>query len=315
LGGVTYVELAEAGKIRYVQEGAEPLFKLDKLLEALLLGANKNKDALAAAAAKPPPTYERETPNTAEGIVRYLWEVAYPGGATPAEALTFFADDIRYEDFNYYEPFVGLDKVSAYIGLLEVFPDFVFIPERISQGEKGCCLTWRCEVNGEKGPAGISYNEVDAAGKVCFARDIPAPGIKPPPFSTLAAQLSPRLRTFRPRAAAPSMLFGRLGGGAPPPAPPPPPPPPPPTVLETLTTRPTRAAMALAWVGFSVYVAAFRRASASQRAVHRTVQHSLRSARLATWNALRARTASHLLHLRYSHLPSSTPLLPCMQPG
>tara|TARA_B100000795_G_scaffold203849_2_gene157455 strand:- start:188 stop:343 length:156 start_codon:yes stop_codon:yes gene_type:complete len=38
--------------------------------------------------------------------------------------------------------------VSAYIGLLEVFPDFVFIPERISQGEKGCCLTWRCEVTG-----------------------------------------------------------------------------------------------------------------------------------------------------------------------
>ena len=226
LRGVTYVELDETGKIRYVQEGAEPLFKLDKLLEALLVGANKNKDAVAAAAAKPPPTYERETPTTAEGIVRYLWEVAYPGGATPAEALTFFADDIRYEDFNYYEPFVGLDKVSAYIGLLEVFPDFVFIPERISQGEKGCCLTWRCEVNGEKGPAGISYNEVDAAGKVCFARDIPAPGIKPPPFSTLAAQLSPRLRTFRPRAGAPSMLFGRLGGGAPPPAPPPPPPPP-----------------------------------------------------------------------------------------
>ena len=49
--------------------------------------------------------------NGHEGIVRYLWEVAYPGGATPAEALTFFADDIRYEDFNYYEPFVGLDKV------------------------------------------------------------------------------------------------------------------------------------------------------------------------------------------------------------
>ena len=33
-----------------------------------------------------------------------------------------------------------------------------------------CCLTWRCEVNGEKGPAGISYNEVDSAGKVCFSR-------------------------------------------------------------------------------------------------------------------------------------------------
>ena len=29
------------------------------------------------------------------------------------------------------------NQVSAYIGLLEVFPNFVFIPERISQGEKG----------------------------------------------------------------------------------------------------------------------------------------------------------------------------------
>ena len=97
-----------------MQEGAEPLFKLDKLLEALLVAANKNKadkddkdgDA-AAAAARPPPAYERASPTTAEGIVKYLWEVAYPGGATPVEALAFFADDIVYEDFNYYEPFVG----------------------------------------------------------------------------------------------------------------------------------------------------------------------------------------------------------------
>ena len=98
------------------------------------------------------------------------------------------------------------------------------------------------------------------------------------------------------------MLFGRLGGGAPPPAPPPPPPPPPPTVLETLTTRPTRAAMALAWVGFSVYVAAFRRAvhRTVHRIVHRAAQcvvhHSLRSTRLTTWtwNALRAAARGNL---------------------
>ena len=30
-----------------------------------------------------------------------LWEVAYPNGAEPTEALRFFADDLRYEDFNY----------------------------------------------------------------------------------------------------------------------------------------------------------------------------------------------------------------------
>ena len=112
-----------------------PLFKLDKLLEALLQGANANK--AAGDDAKPPPTYQRANPTTAEGIVRYLWEVAYPGGATPSEALEFFSDDIRYEDFNYNEPFVGLEDVSAYIGLLDVFPNFVFIPEKISEGKKG----------------------------------------------------------------------------------------------------------------------------------------------------------------------------------
>ena len=84
--------------------------------------------------------------------------------------LAFFSDDIRYEDFNYREPFVGLEAVSEYIKLLDVFPNFVFIPERISQGETGVCLTWRCEVNGEPGPSGISYNQVDKSGKICFGR-------------------------------------------------------------------------------------------------------------------------------------------------
>jgi len=239
LRGITYVELDDAGQITFVQEGAEPLFKLDKLLEWLLQAANANKKESEPKAA---PTYERATPTTAEGIVKYLWEVAYPGGATPKEALAFFSDDIRYEDFNYNEPFVGLPAVSEYIGLLDVFPNFVFIPERISQGDTGVCLTWRCEVNGEPGPSGISYNEVDASGKICFARDIPAPSIKPPPVTSLAAALRPKLRTFRARASAPSMKAVAE---------------PPPSALETLTTRPSRAAMALAWVGFSLYVAAF----------------------------------------------------------
>ena len=82
---------------------------------------------------KPKPTYEVQNPTTAEAIAKYLWEVAYPGGATPSEALTFFSDDVVYEDFNYKQPFVGLGPVSEYIGLLDVLPDFVFIPERISQ--------------------------------------------------------------------------------------------------------------------------------------------------------------------------------------
>ena len=152
----------------------------------------------------------------------------------------------------------------------------VFLSERISEGARGCCLTWRCEVNGSPGPAGISFNQVDAglatlpysllttrpypsllhslagtsfnqvdeSGKICFARDIPAPSTKPPPLAAIAARLRPGLRTFRARAAAPPAM--KLSA-AEPPLPP----------LEIFRTRPTRAAMAAVWIGFSVYVAAF----------------------------------------------------------
>ena len=75
LRGVTYVELDDAGQIAYVQEGAEPIFKLDKLLEALLTAANANKKDDDG---KPPPSYVKATPTTANGIVKYLWEVAHP---------------------------------------------------------------------------------------------------------------------------------------------------------------------------------------------------------------------------------------------
>lgn len=97
LRGVTYVELDVAGQIVYVQEGAEPLFKLDKILEAVLQATNKAvKEGVAddGAAPKPRPSYPKANPTTASGIVKYLWEVAYPGGATPTEALAFFADEV-----------------------------------------------------------------------------------------------------------------------------------------------------------------------------------------------------------------------------
>ena len=81
LRGITYLELDGSGRIARVQEGYEPLFKLDTLLEVIF-------KALAGAAKEcgKAPSYEQATPTDAEGIVRYLWEVAYPGGATPADA-------------------------------------------------------------------------------------------------------------------------------------------------------------------------------------------------------------------------------------
>jgi len=197
LRGVTYVELDKAGRIEFVQEGYEPIFKLDKGLEVIF----KLAGALVDVPEKPPTNFERATPTDAAGIARYLWQVAYPGGADTKEALRFFADEIVYEDFNYREPFVGLEAVRAYINLLPSFPNVEFVAERISEGERCCCLTWKVVVNGEDGPAGISINEVNSDGKIAFARDIPAP--KPAPLGKLAGSLRPRLRTFTPRSPAP----------------------------------------------------------------------------------------------------------------
>lgn len=194
LRGITYCELDADGKISFVQEGYEPLFKLDKALDViakLLAGADKGEEKAA-------PTFEEATPRDAEGIVKYLWQVAYPGGAEPAEALRFFGKDCVYEDFNYQEPFCGIDAITEYINLLPDIPNFVFVPGRISQGAKGCCFTWKVVVNGSDGPSGISFKEVDADGKITFNRDIPAP-TWPRPVGRVAAALRPKLRVFSPR--------------------------------------------------------------------------------------------------------------------
>ena len=53
------------------------------------------------------PTYEKRSPKGAADIADYLWNEAYPKGATPAVALELFSENIRYEDFNYPKPFLG----------------------------------------------------------------------------------------------------------------------------------------------------------------------------------------------------------------
>eukprot|EP00966_Prymnesium_polylepis_P301081 6956893-Prymnesium_polylepis.1 len=78
-------------------------------------------------------------------------------------------------------------------------PGIDFVPRRISEGKTGCCFTWSVKVNGADGPEGISFYELDRAGRVCYIRDIPAPSIKPPPLGALAAKWDPALRVFSPR--------------------------------------------------------------------------------------------------------------------
>mmetsp|Transcript_15055 Transcript_15055/g.27802 ORF Transcript_15055/g.27802 Transcript_15055/m.27802 type:complete len:315 (+) Transcript_15055:127-1071(+) len=194
LRGTTYVEIDPAkGLLTYVKEGCEPIAKPGRLTAQLLQAVTQGVEKTVE-----PATYTPCTPTDAPGVVSYLWQEAYPGGAETAEALRLFSPTIRYEDFNYESTFEGKDVVAAFLAEFD-FPGIEFIPSRISEGNRGCCFTWRVTINGKEGPEGISFYEVDDDGRVCFIRDIPAPSIKPPPLLSLAALLRPKLRVFRPR--------------------------------------------------------------------------------------------------------------------
>ena len=206
LRGTLFAELDGDGRLAYVREGCEPIVKPGQATEALLKAATANMERPP----KPPPTFTSATPTTASGIVRYLWEEAYPKGAEPTEGMRLFADSIRYEDFNYPEPFVGKPAVLEFVTAFDI-PNVEFVPLKISDGDRAVCFTWKVVVNGQDGPSGISFYEVDGDGKVCFIRDIPAPsprGFRP--AAALAAAVDPELRTL----SAAKLTSAALGVGS-----------------------------------------------------------------------------------------------------
>ena len=168
--------------------GSEPILKPGEATEALLKAATANiekEDKL--------PTYEARSPKGAYNIADYLWNEAYPKGATPAVALELFAEDIRYEDFNYPKPFLGKAEVKEFVEAFDI-PGIEFVPTELSKGDDACCFTWLVRVNGNDGPKGISFYGSDAEGKIDYIRDIPATA--PAPLQQLAALVNLALRKF-----------------------------------------------------------------------------------------------------------------------
>ncbi len=194
LRGTLLVELDDAGAVQYVCDGCEPLFKPGPAIEALLKAATASQ----ASAEQPAPTYAPRVPQGARDAVDYLWTEAYPGGASISEALKLFSDDIRYEDFNYEEPFVGTRAVTDVLKSFDI-PGVEFCIRRRTVGDAACVFTWVVRLNDQDGPRGISFYGLDAAKKISYIRDIPAPSIKPPPLGTLAGLINPQLCTFGPR--------------------------------------------------------------------------------------------------------------------
>ena len=187
LRGTTFVKF-EDGKLVYAREGSEPILKPGEATEALLKAATANIEKEDKV-----PTYEPRSPKGAYNIADYLWNEAYPKGATPAVALELFAEDIRYEDFNYPNPFLGKAEVKEFVEAFDI-PGIDFVPTELSKGDDACCFTWLVRVNGNDGPKGISFYGSDAEGKIDYIRDIPA--TTPAPLQQLAALVNPALRKF-----------------------------------------------------------------------------------------------------------------------
>lgn len=204
LEGTTFVSLDSAGCIDYVREVTEPLFKPGSSTATFLRavaesGLKKEKEQRTKMGLPEPPTskpeFNRRELRTAADTVSYLWKEVQ--GSDKEEALRLFSENIVYEDFNFPQAFLGKEQVGGFIEEFDI-PGIRFIPERISEGSgRGCCFTWRVEIAGTDGSIkGVSYYELDDAGRVSYIRDIPEPAIKPPPLQTLAALLEPGLRKF-----------------------------------------------------------------------------------------------------------------------
>ena len=214
LRGTTFVEVDGDGRVVYVREIAEPLFKPGGGTARLLRAVAKPP------AAPPAPLGDaRRQPASASDLVAYLWLEVQGAADFRAEAARYFDKDIVYQDLNFDLPFVGLEHVASFLEEFDI-PGLTFVPDRISDGEESCCFTWEVDlgVEGAARVKGVSFYECESTpgtierrgedgvvsqvkGKevrVTYVRDIPESTLKPPPLQALAAAIKPDLRTFKP---------------------------------------------------------------------------------------------------------------------
>jgi hypothetical protein len=190
LRGTTFVELNDNGQISYIREIPEPLYKPGDMTLELLKAVTKDSQP------KPPTTFQRKTPKTANELAKYLFlEVQ---GSSVDEAMRFFSENIIYRDFNYEEPLRNTADVRKFIEDFS-FPGITFEPDRFDDGIFSTCFTWEVRLEGQEvGIKGMSFYEIDPETRfITYVRDIPESAIKPPPLGGLARTINPGLGVFR----------------------------------------------------------------------------------------------------------------------
>ncbi|CAJ1954704.1 unnamed protein product [Cylindrotheca closterium] len=186
LRGTTFVELNSEGKIQFVQEIPEPIYKPGDLTLELLKAVTKGAEE------KPKPKYTKRSPTAANEVAKYLY-LEVQGGEVE-ESLRLFSDTIIYRDFNYDEVLKGTVEVKGFIEDFS-FPGIEFKAQKFCDGVNSTCFTWEVRLNGQTDAIkGISFYELDPeTRKVCYIRDVPESAIKPPPLGRLARTLKPGL--------------------------------------------------------------------------------------------------------------------------
>lgn len=180
----------ENGKIHYVREIPEPIYKPGDLTVQLLKTVTQGFEP------KPPKEYKQRTPTVANDVVSYLFNDVQ--GSSVDESMRLFDESIVYRDFNYEDVLNGKEEVRKFIEDFN-FPGIEFRAQRIDDGNDSCCFTWEVAIaDAPETIKGISLYELDpTTRKVKYVRDVPESAIKPPILGKLARQLRPGLGVFQ----------------------------------------------------------------------------------------------------------------------
>ena len=130
--GLCFLRLNSSGKVAYVREVGEPLFKAGVLTEQLLQALTKDQPKKVRAPSGPSKS-NQQNPRTAGDVVKYLYgDVQQTGG----DAVQFYAEDVVYEDMNYETPFVGKSAVEGFLNRFQDIEGVTFVLEEVSDGDQ-----------------------------------------------------------------------------------------------------------------------------------------------------------------------------------
>lgn len=190
--GASYFSFNSEGKITFVREVPEPqgwgkfrennmsaLQPAFGIMEGIKNFFSINESYLIVEENKEPlkPRFGLQAPRSrrASDVVRYLWEEAYCAEEGAVDrVLAEYSDSAVYEDMTYVEE-VWPRGMAALRKYQQETKDKTprglrFVLDEVTEGTKACAVLWHVEYLGKKSPRGVSFYELDEAGKVSYVR-------------------------------------------------------------------------------------------------------------------------------------------------